>query len=121
MAFVQGGIGDPYGAPGLKSLGSLFYEPVWVLTRGQKAPRHLGELKGKRIAIGMKGSGTRVLARTLLSANGVHGDNSTLINVGGGPKHGLCWALAKWMQPFLYLPNCPPDCWPNYAGPTFTS
>jgi hypothetical protein len=89
MGFVQGGIGDPYGAPGLKSLGSLFYEPVWLLTRGQKPPRNIGELKGKRIAIGMKGSGTRVLARTLLSANGVYGDNSTLVNVGGAEARAL--------------------------------
>lgn len=83
LAFVQGGIGDPFGAPDLRSVASLFYEPVWVLARGAAAARRLTALKGRRIAIGFKGSGTRVLAKTLLTANDVDDENTTLLSLGG--------------------------------------
>jgi TRAP-type uncharacterized transport system substrate-binding protein len=33
IAFVQGGIGDPFGAPNLMSLASVFLEPLWVFVR----------------------------------------------------------------------------------------
>lgn len=84
IAFVQGGIGDPFGAPELQSLASVFYEPLWVLTRGfAEQPRSLVQLKGKRIAIGGGGSGTRVLAKTLLTENDVDDENSTFLSIGG--------------------------------------
>jgi TRAP-type uncharacterized transport system substrate-binding protein len=83
LAFVQGGIGDPFGAPDLRSVASLFYEPVWVLARGAAAARRLTALKGRRIAIGFKGSGTRVLAKTLLTANDIDDENTTLLSLGG--------------------------------------
>ncbi len=82
LAFVQGGIGDPFGAPDLRSIASVFYEPVWVLAKGASAPRKLTALKGKRIAIGGKGSGTRVLAKTLLTANDIDDENSIFVSVG---------------------------------------
>lgn len=82
VALVQGGVGDPDAEPGLVSLGSVFLEPVWVLVRGQDVPDRLAGLKGKRIAIGPPGSGTRVLADTLLAANGVDGGNTDLRAIG---------------------------------------
>jgi TRAP-type uncharacterized transport system substrate-binding protein len=84
IAFVQGGVGDPFGAPGLQSLASVFFEPVWIVTRGFKeAPNHLTILKGKRIGIGGGGSGTRVLAKALLTDNDVDDENSTFVSIGG--------------------------------------
>jgi TRAP-type uncharacterized transport system substrate-binding protein len=41
------------------------------------------ELKGKRVAIGGEGSGTRQLAMELLAANGIDAKNSKLIEAGG--------------------------------------
>ena len=75
IGFVQGGVVPPKEDPdavddsGLLSLGSLFYEPVWVFYRGDKVLTRLTELKGKRIAIGQEGSGVRQLAQQLLEAN----------------------------------------------------
>ncbi|UCV18475.1 TAXI family TRAP transporter solute-binding subunit [Ferribacterium limneticum] len=75
IGFVQGGVVPPNPDPdavddsGLLSLGSLFYEPVWVFYRGDKVLTRLTELKGKRIAIGQEGSGVRQLAQQLLDAN----------------------------------------------------
>jgi len=75
IGFVQGGVVPPKEDPdaeddsGLLSLGSLFYEPVWVFYRGEKKLDRLTELRGKRIAIGQEGSGVRQLAQQLLVAN----------------------------------------------------
>lgn len=78
VALVQGGVvesaeaaDDAEGAKdtGLLSLGSVFYEPVWVFYRGEKRLDRLTDLRGKRIAIGQEGSGVRQLAQQLLSAN----------------------------------------------------
>lgn len=75
VGFVQGGVMPPKEDPdaeddsGLLSLGSLFYEPVWVFYRGERDLTRLTELRGKRIAIGQEGSGVRQLAQQLLAAN----------------------------------------------------
>ncbi len=77
IGFVQGGVVPPKEDPdaeddsGLLSLGSLFYEPVWVFYRGEKDLTRLTELRGKRIAIGQEGSGVRQLAQQLLAANDI--------------------------------------------------
>ena len=75
VGFVQGGVIEPPDDPeneednGLRSLGSVFYEPVWVFYRGDRKLERLTELRGKRIAIGQEGSGVRQLAQQLLKAN----------------------------------------------------
>ena len=55
----------------LRSVGRLFYEPIWVFTRGDLPIQTLRDLKGKRILIGTRDSGARGIARQLLKANGV--------------------------------------------------
>ncbi|HEX6735765.1 MAG TPA: TAXI family TRAP transporter solute-binding subunit [Azonexus sp.] len=75
VGFVQGGViappEDPDTVPDsrLLSLGSVFYEPVWVFYRGPRPLTRLTDLRGKRIAIGQEGSGIRQLAQRLLEAN----------------------------------------------------
>ena len=70
VAFVQGGTGSP-DTPGLLSLGSVFFEPLWVFVRDAVPTRYLSDLAGRRLALGVEGSGTQVLARQLLQASGV--------------------------------------------------
>jgi TRAP transporter TAXI family solute receptor len=82
VAFVQGGIGTPEEHPTLTSLGSVYFEPIWVFVRGV-APGRLTELKGKRIAVGAVGSGTRAVALPLLEDNGVTPETATLQEIGG--------------------------------------
>ncbi|MBI2308913.1 MAG: TAXI family TRAP transporter solute-binding subunit [Rhodocyclales bacterium] len=75
VAFMQGGIvspptdGEESSDSGLRSLGSMYYEPVWVFYRGDKPLGRLHDLAGKRIAVGAEGSGVRGLATQLLEAN----------------------------------------------------
>ena len=75
VAFVQGGLGLVAEAEGLVSLGSFYHEPLWVFYRGKDAVDQLVQLRGRRIAIGPEGSGTRKLALELLEASGVARDD----------------------------------------------
>jgi hypothetical protein len=80
LALVQGGCATDADRADLQSLGSLFLEAVWVFTPRVSPIRRLNELEGKRVAVGPKGSGMQILARQLLSANGVSASNATLIH-----------------------------------------
>ena len=82
VAFVQSGIVDP-AKSNLSSLGSMYYEPLWVFVRAGLAITSLNELQGKGIAIGPQGSGTRVLSLQLLKENGVDASNAMLAPLSG--------------------------------------
>lgn len=70
VGFAQAGLTTSAAAPDLLSLGTVFYEQVWVLYRGG-LPHHPSDLfKGKRVSIGAEGSGTRKLALELIAALG---------------------------------------------------
>jgi uncharacterized protein len=64
----------------LRSLGRLFYEPIWVFTRGDLPVESLRDLKDKRILVGTRQSGARRVAFQLLKANGVQRENATLVD-----------------------------------------
>ena len=68
VGFVQGGIGKAEVASKLVSLGSIFYSPLWVFSRGQDRLDDLSQLRGKRISIGPEGSGVRRFSLALLKA-----------------------------------------------------
>ncbi|MBI4203921.1 MAG: TAXI family TRAP transporter solute-binding subunit [Betaproteobacteria bacterium] len=82
VGFIQSGSGAAADAPGLVSLGSLYYEPLWVFYRGNVVLDRLSQLKGKRVAIGPEGSGIRKLALQLLSANDAEQQPTTLLDLG---------------------------------------
>jgi len=91
IAFVQGGSGermrqdanavapaeDDDDEAGLVSLGSLFYEPLWLFYRTESAQKLLkapaltsfSQLPGWRVNIGARGSGSPALMRKLIEAN----------------------------------------------------
>ncbi len=81
-ALVQGGVSEPQKDLGLLSLGSIYYEPLWIFYRAPAEISLLNAFKGKRLAIGAEGSGTRALALQLLHAVGVK-DPSALQPLGG--------------------------------------
>ncbi len=68
--FVQGGVGSEEGSPGVAVLATVFHEPVWLIVRADLRVTKLSDMRGRRIAIGAEGSGTQILARQLLRANG---------------------------------------------------
>lgn len=68
VAFFQSGTGYAANAPHVVSLGTLYYEPLWVFYRGRLIDE-LHQLHGRRIAIGAPQSGTNALALQLLAIN----------------------------------------------------
>jgi hypothetical protein len=81
VGLVQSGIAQGMSTDSLVSLGSVFYVPLVVFYRGAELT-DLAQLEGKRIAVGREGSGTRMLALTLLAANGiVPGGTTTLLSL----------------------------------------
>jgi len=82
-ALIQGGIGSPEDYPHLASLGSLYYEPLWLFHTNEIQIEGLSDLKGRRIAIGVQGSGTHSLATRLLSENGVTSETALFLELDG--------------------------------------
>ncbi len=70
IALVQGGIEHP-ASDQFRSLGSLYFEPLWLFYRKPLGLTQLTGLSGKRVAIGAEGSGTRAVALQLLHDNGI--------------------------------------------------
>jgi TRAP transporter TAXI family solute receptor len=83
-AFVQSGVATPEVAADLVSLGSVYYEPLWIFYRSPKEITLLNDMLGRRIAIGPEGSGTRALALQLLRAVGADSATAELEPLGGG-------------------------------------
>jgi TRAP transporter TAXI family solute receptor len=79
VGFVQGGLADGVDISHLVSLGTVFTQPLMVYYRLPQAIDRLGELRGKRIAIGAEGSGTHALALKLLKANDMDDKSATLV------------------------------------------
>jgi TRAP-type uncharacterized transport system substrate-binding protein len=69
VAFVQGGLTDGVDISQLRSLGSVYAQPMMVYYRHGEPVEVLSQLRGKRLAIGPEGSGARALALKLLEAN----------------------------------------------------
>ncbi|HEV8543013.1 MAG TPA: TAXI family TRAP transporter solute-binding subunit [Verrucomicrobiae bacterium] len=67
---------------GLVSLGSIYNQPLIIFYRNTNVVSLLSEFKGKRIAVGPVGSGTRALSLELLRLNGIEpGANTALLDL----------------------------------------
>jgi len=82
VAFVQGGTAASVDAPALRSLASLYYEPVWIMVRKQAHIERISDLRGRRIAIDREGSGVRPIAVLLLADNGISSEAGTILPLG---------------------------------------
>jgi TRAP-type uncharacterized transport system substrate-binding protein len=71
LALVQGGLAQPGDADTLVSLGAVAYEPLWIFVRQGVTIDRVSDLKGRRIAGGAIGSGTRPVVELLLQRHGV--------------------------------------------------
>jgi hypothetical protein len=68
VALVPGGITTKQDAPELVSLGTVFYQPLWIFSRGALPHGHVPFRD--RVSIGTEGSASRVLSRELLGGAG---------------------------------------------------
>ena len=79
--FVQDGLGSQDKQTDVESLGSLYYEPIWVFYRSKNTYNYFSQLMGEKIAVGKKGHGTQVLAERLLTMSGLDPSEAQLINM----------------------------------------
>jgi len=82
VAFVQGGLKSLVHKGHLMSLGSLFFEPLWLFHRTDLAIERTSDLKGMRLAVGEEGGGTKILTMQLLQLNGIKTENTRILSVG---------------------------------------
>lgn len=61
--------------PDIRALGTLFPEPVHIVVRGDSDIRSLADLPGRRVDIGLPGSGSRPTALAVLAAHGLGPDD----------------------------------------------
>jgi len=102
IGFVQAGLAKGKDIEDLVSLGSVSYQPLLVFHRLPQPVERLAQLAGRRIAVGHEGSGTRLLALTLLSANGIEpgGGTTKILDLEG---EGAAAALLKGEIDVVFL------------------
>jgi TRAP-type uncharacterized transport system substrate-binding protein len=83
IAFVQAGVSDGKHTPGILSLGTVYNQPYWIFYSATEPLDRLSQLKGKRIAVGPQGSGTRLAAEKILGKGGVNSETATLLPFAG--------------------------------------
>jgi TRAP-type uncharacterized transport system substrate-binding protein len=66
VGLIQGGVIGVANTAGLESLGTLAYEPLWWFHRRENHGVGADGLRGRKIAIGPQGSGTRALTLELI-------------------------------------------------------
>jgi TRAP-type uncharacterized transport system substrate-binding protein len=83
IGFVTGGVSDGEHSPGLLSLGTIDYLPIWIFYTSTEPFDRLSQLKGKRIAVGPEGSGTRFTAEKILAKAGITSENAAFLPFAG--------------------------------------
>jgi TRAP-type uncharacterized transport system substrate-binding protein len=125
IALVVGGVSDGKHAPGLLSLGTIYNNPFWLFYSSNEAFDRLSQFKGKRIAVGPVGSGTRLSAEHILGKGGVNSETATLLPFAATAavealndgKVDAVWILgtpeASAIQSLLHNPNVRLMSFPN--------
>jgi hypothetical protein len=83
VGLVQTGLAEEEDTPGLVSLGTLYVQPFLVFYRDRHTLDRLTQLKGRRVAIGPEGSGTRLLALKMLEENDMSSADTRLLDLDG--------------------------------------
>jgi TRAP transporter TAXI family solute receptor len=115
VGFVRGGSADPVAdeEAGLNSLGSLFFEPIWLFYRtdsAQKIDRKTGtlttlaQLRGLRVNIDLQGSGLPDIMERLLKANRLGPEDLLLSNL---EQASAAEALAAGLLDAIVLSSAP--------------
>ena len=115
VGFVRGGAADAVAdkKAGLTSLGSLFYEPLWVFYRSDSARQidkktgtltSLAQFKGLRVNVDKPGSGVPDIMDKLLRANQLYPQTVTLSNLEPAPA---VEALQAGMLDVVVLASAP--------------
>jgi hypothetical protein len=83
IGFTTGGVSNGSQAPELLSTGLIYNVPFWIFHPSSTSLDGLPQLKGKRIAVGPEGSGTRFTAERILSKANINAQTATLVPLEG--------------------------------------
>ncbi|HEY1983108.1 MAG TPA: TAXI family TRAP transporter solute-binding subunit [Xanthobacteraceae bacterium] len=75
VAFTQGGVAKFPEADNIVMLASLYYVPMWIFYRGTETLDYVNELRNRRVAVGVAGSGAHSLAEAVFALNGLTSDD----------------------------------------------
>lgn len=81
VGFIQSGTTSPKDTDQLQTIAAVSYEPIWVFYRGDTVVNQLAQLRGKKIGIGVPGSGLFNVSLVLLGYSGITRDNTTLLEM----------------------------------------
>jgi TRAP-type uncharacterized transport system substrate-binding protein len=70
VGFLHAGAASAGDSSELVSLGSVFFEPLWLFYRGRASAVDIRDLPGRRFSIGPEGSATRQMTLRLLALDG---------------------------------------------------
>ncbi|ACC74578.1 TAXI family TRAP transporter solute-binding subunit [Paraburkholderia phymatum] len=79
VGFIQSGTTVPQETDQLQTIAAVSYEPIWVFYRDASTVNRLAQLRGKRIGVGVPGSGLLEVSRVLLGYSGITRDNTQLV------------------------------------------
>jgi TRAP transporter TAXI family solute receptor len=81
VGFIQSGTTSPKDTDHLQTIAAVSYEPIWVFYRGNTVVNQLAQLRGKRVGIGVPGSGLLNVSLVLLGYSDVTAQNTTLVQL----------------------------------------
>ena len=83
VALVQGGLAQRGDETKLVSLGAIAYEPIWFFHRRILPLERLDGLRGRKVAAGPPGSGTRKMMEILLQRVGISATETVIVPLAG--------------------------------------
>lgn len=107
VAFVQGGVGSAEQQPDFVSLGSLYFEPLWVFVKSTSPITKLSDLADTPIAAGSEGSGTWAVVRQLMEQNGVATSGANIKHLSSADAARALFAGGVEAAFFVTSPNSP--------------
>src|SRR4051812_19473085 len=78
IGFTQGGIAHGSDTNNAVMLASLYYVPLWIFYRKSEPLNYVNELRDRKVAVGVSGSGARSLSESVFALNGLSPDNVTM-------------------------------------------
>lgn len=81
VAFVEDGFGSAEKFPDVSSLGSIYYDPIWIFYRSKNTITRFSQLAKMRLGLGRAGGGNHTIAKRILKSSGVDEKNSTFVNL----------------------------------------
>ncbi len=82
VGFIQSGTTNGADTSNLQAIAAVSYEPIWVFYRTSNPNEtidRLAQLRGKRVSVGVPGSGLLIVANQLLKQSSIDASNATLL------------------------------------------